>query len=773
MHQILGLRDYFDPKTGQTKKAEKFFDKNWRISDLAQFFKTPDQFLEAIPEEERFNLYYTVSDCLEEPGRRFLRQRDLPFDIDNIDTSQEELTAKVALQALGLDWYKTAVVASGNGVQFLVRTHEPFEDAEYFSKRRDDYKACCAKINEALAREGLPGKADSSVWSPARLMRLPNTWNEKPNKPKRRASILQGNLEAIMFDFKKAAGIPVVEPEEAIVEWPLDVDTNAVLNGCEQLKAMKENPNSIDEPTWYAALSVLSRLGDRKNPMEGREIAHKYSEGHRQYSKAETDLKIDQAMKASGPRTCLSFNMLNDVCRKCKYWGKVKSPIRIEAEDFIKTSRTRFHYYIKNKSGTETAKADYDGLLKWFKKQHEYKVISGRKPEVYIYQNNLWHIMYPIGVTSFAERWFGTEASSYKNNEFATKVLNQFDHLESREWFNESTNGRLHLLNGVLDIKTRKLSPHSTSYGFQYGLDYAYDESAKAPLFEKFLDEVTCGYDGYKKTLLEYGGYCLSNSNCWAQKALLLVGEGANGKSTFMNVLKSLARYAHSSVPIDDIDNPNNARHLEGKLFNISEEGNRIRNTTILKNLVTGGDVTMKKLYGDTYAVENKAKLVCAMNELPPTYDNSEGFYRRFIIVRFRAHFGEGKADRGMNEKLASERAGILNMFLNAYQDMVKRGACFVSEESNTELAIYHKENDDVLSWFNEYLVPAPGNKLDRDAAWLSYQNYCVVCQTKPGKRVTFLRQLGKLVGKDKFGQDHNGVRYYKDLKLRTVDKMA
>ena len=69
MIQILGLREYINKKTGKPAKAERFFEKLWRVKSVAELFRNIEKYVAPIPEEERWNIYFTVAHCFEEKGR--------------------------------------------------------------------------------------------------------------------------------------------------------------------------------------------------------------------------------------------------------------------------------------------------------------------------------------------------------------------------------------------------------------------------------------------------------------------------------------------------------------------------------------------------------------------------------------------------------------------------------------------------------------------------------------------------------------------------------
>ena len=79
---------------------------------------------------------------------------------------------------------------------------------DIFDEQRVFYKAMCDRINIELSKHMLPGKADTSVWSAARLLRLPMTENRKKGKEPKQAYFIQRNLEPQDFDLLEARAHP-------------------------------------------------------------------------------------------------------------------------------------------------------------------------------------------------------------------------------------------------------------------------------------------------------------------------------------------------------------------------------------------------------------------------------------------------------------------------------------------------------------------------------------------------------------------------------------
>lgn len=705
--QILGLRPHF--KNGKETKFDAFHEKNWRAPSVPELFQNLESYVEKIPEPERWNIYYTALHC--GAGKReWAYQEIIPFDVDNIDTEQVSAYHDVILKVLGVKWEETGVVFSGNGLQYIIGLKERITDAKYFDETRRHYKAICAKLNHALALAHLPGSLDPSVHSLARLLRLPGTLNRKPGR-ERRAELLQRVIVPTDFSLVERSGLPSVVESDQISPRAFKrfgkPDTSAVLSGCEFLKHAKAHPEKINEPEWYAALSVLGHLEN------GVALAHEYSQGHKGYSHAETEEKLAQAIEASGPRTCKNIDALWGKCSTCPYNHLVNSPISITGPDHIRTAESGFHdVSVDPKTGALKGKPrpNYEDLRKFFEKENPYKVLGGSKI-VYTWNGKKYAEMADAYLESFAQTHFNPKADTHMRSEF--KNLVQVTNIESEDWWERSTQGAINFQNGVLDLRTMALGPHSPDIAFRYILDYDYDAQAQCPTWMKFMHDITLGDVSLQQLLMEFAGYALSSDSCWAQTALVLEGHGSNGKSTFMNVLRALAgRDNYASLTLSDLRAEGNRQMLDGKLFNMAEEtpSRSLMESSIFKNLVSGGETQVRQLYKKPYVMRNRAKLIFACNELPGSSDTTHGFFRRLLIVPFRATFSDalGNKDPFIEEKLLRELPGIFNEAIRGYQRLLKGRAFTKADASHQAVEAYRREQDSVLSWVEDHVQVHP-----------------------------------------------------------------
>jgi putative DNA primase/helicase len=753
---IIGYRPYFD-HLGKERLGEKFSDKEWTCADHATLFQTLDDVLRVIPEGEHWNLHYSTHHVLPGVGRPFQKCTNYIFDVDKIAgymPSMAEKVAKLTCEFFKLDECKTAVVNSGNGVHVIVALMPEYHFSEDSRYREiwPHYKAACENLTDHLRKNGFPGcVVDPQPWNIRGTSRLPGTKNVKKTGTTD-CTLVQKVLLPQNFDITKFSGLGELPPGEAVPFKELKKfpppDTNAVLEGCGFLKHCKENQSEVSEPEWYAMLSIVGRVS--KDRAECDKLVHEYSCKHPSYDADDTNRKLTHALSV-GPRTCKGINDVwrNSQCVKCPHWGEVSSPIVIKGKDYIATEGTGFWIYKWTKDGNKIDKPDLEGLRLYYERQTPYKSAHD-SGALYIWENKVWRETTDIEVKAFAHKMFDPKPDrDAPRQEFLKRI--QVTNVCVQEWFRENSVRKMNFQNGVLDLDTMEMSENSPKHGFMTVLPYSYDPEARAPHFEKFLDDVTLGREELKETLLEFAGYSLSGDKCWEQKAMILLGEGQNGKSKFVQILRELAgSSAVSALSLSDLDDEKNRFQLEKSLFNVSEETPKyLVDSSIFKNLVSGGDILAKKLYENSYTMRNKAKFWFLCNELPKTYDFTHGMFRRLVIVPFDATFSGKNEDKHIEQKLLPELPGILNMCLAAYFRMQKRGSLIKSEVVANRLREYKEDVDVVRRWVKDNLEILPeinGKYTASKVIYGKYSNDMRLENEKPIPECPFLRRVAKII---------------------------
>ncbi len=176
------------------------------------------------------------------------------------------------------------------------------------------------------------------------------------------------------------------------------------------------------------------------------------------------------------------------------------------------------------------------------------------------------------------------------------------------------------------------------------------------------------------------------------QRALVLVGSGSNGKSTFLRCVENyLGRENISNVGLQQLSDRFASVALIGKLANISTDlpNTRVQDTSLFKAITGGDSIGAEYKFGKIFRFRPFTKLVFSANELPESDDTTNGYYRRYFIVPFDNVFENNPgAGRQLDEMLAddNELSGLLNLALDVLPDVRRRGLSITpSVETATE----------------------------------------------------------------------------------------
>lgn len=775
MIQIIGLRPYTD-KNGVVRLTDTFHEKSWRVENIFELFQNAEAYTKLIPEDQRWNIFYTVANCTEEK-RKFLSQDVLPIDIDGIERGTEAQIVDVVCAELGLDQSKLGVVYSGNGVHILIALKTPITDASYIRTNKAHYKAMCGRINNALYEAALAGKADTVVFSEARLLRMPFTENRKEDKVNRTCELVNRNLVPLDVDLFSLSQLPSVDEGEhihpqALMRLPTP-DAEAVQSKCSFLIRCKEDQKNLSEPEWYAMLSIIGRLPD------GEKLVHQYSAGHPQYHPAMTDEKLKHALEASGPRTCSNISTMHEGCASCPFNGKITSPIQIVGENTIRTLETGFYNIVIKDGVPRQGKPNYDDLVKHYDNIHEYVTISDTE-QVLVWNGKHWQETERSRIHSFAEEWFSPSPSNTMCCEFESKLKRT--NLKPSEFI--QVDGKLNFNNGVLDLETGNIIPHSTEYGFTYTIPYDFAPRGACPTFEKFIKDVSCGDVELGTLIVEYMGYCLSGIDpSLVQKCAVLHGDGSNGKSVLLQLMRELVGAINcTSVSINSLQKDNYRYQLRHKMFNVSDEApsDSFLNSSVFKALVAGDTVEIRKLYHEPIMWKCTTKLMFACNELPFSSDFTHGMIRRLIIIPFRQRFSDeaGNRDPYILSKLLEEKSDIFAYCLKGFAALAARGHKFIEPKSSSEeLRDYVETSDLVERFIASTCKYNAGHKVESQDV---YNLFCLWCQDnnqKPMNFASFCRRFGRKIATrypriEKIrprDEDGNRINLYEGLTINTM----
>ncbi len=311
----------------------------------------------------------------------------------------------------------------------------------------------------------------------------------------------------------------------------------------------------------------------------------------------------------------------------------------------------------------------------------------------------------------------------------------------------------INLLNGTLEIsnKGHRFKEHDPLDYITYALPFKYNKQAEAPLFYRYLQRVVPD-ESSQKVLQEFLGYVFIK-HLKLEKALILLGEGQNGKSVLFEIVMELLGRANVSTKslgdLTDRDSGNDNRaKLANKLLNYGSEirGKNI-DADMFKRLVSGEPVAAREKYKTGFDLENKCKFMFNANKLPTGAEQTDAYFRRFVIVPFTVKITEDEKDPELHSKIISkELPGVLNWVIDGLDRVLEKKKFTQCITADEELERYKRENNTIIIYLEEN-----GITPDSETFWLVndlYREYRSFCQDSGYRKVSkndFSKELVKL----------------------------
>ncbi|MGB9914439.1 MAG: DNA primase family protein [Candidatus Bathyarchaeales archaeon] len=285
--------------------------------------------------------------------------------------------------------------------------------------------------------------------------------------------------------------------------------------------------------------------------------------------------------------------------------------------------------------------------------------------------------------------------------------------------------------NGILNLLTMELRPHSKNYFFRNMIHAEFNPEAQAPTFLAWLNEVLPNEDE-RLCIQELLGYCLYRDYP-LHYLFFLVGSGRNGRSTLLRTLTALlGKESCASVPLELLPERFQVTNLIGKMVNIVSEprSRKTLDTPIIKKL-TGGDLIEAEIKGKqkTLKFTNYAKIIVLANELPPVRDTSLGWWERVIVIEFPVTIPEEKRIPDIEKRWLenpTERSGIINWALEGLRRLMENRRFTKSEAMKQQIAQYQKWSNPAEYFLNKCCEFAPSYWITKKAL---YEAFKIVCE--------------------------------------------
>ncbi len=323
----------------------------------------------------------------------------------------------------------------------------------------------------------------------------------------------------------------------------------------------------------------------------------------------------------------------------------------------------------------------------------------------------------------------------------------------------------------TLNLKTMRVMEPNQKHLITKKSNFIFEKGANCPTWNLFLMQIFNKDLQLIRFIQKAMGYALSG-DVSEQCLFILWGTGANGKSTFLNVMLELFGDYALSTGIETFmkknsEQSNDIARLKGmRLVTTSEieQGRQISESLI--KMVTGEDaLTARFLYGEYFSFKPTFKIFMATNHKPKIRGADNGIWRRIKMIPFTVTIPPEQRDKNLTEKLIAENSGILNWLLKGYAMWKKEGLeePAAVREANEE---YRMDMDSVGTFVTDCL------ELDASLQWrlptnLLYQTYIKWC-SKNNERVMSQKWLGMRMSEKGFKRViTNGQRLWCGLAVK------
>lgn len=301
---------------------------------------------------------------------------------------------------------------------------------------------------------------------------------------------------------------------------------------------------------------------------------------------------------------------------------------------------------------------------------------------------------------------------------------------------------------------------------------------ALAPVFHAFLNRILPD-DDVRSYVQRFFGYALTALTT-EQMFCIFFGEGANGKSTLVDIVAHLLGDYATSVPVMSLVNENNRKGSEATPDLIRLPAARfVRSAepkeglpldeSLIKDLTGGEPINVRRLNHEFIEVHPLFKLAISCNRKPVIRGNDDGIWRRVALVPFLVQIPKEERDKGLSGKLKRELPGILNWMIEGAIDYLNRGG-LQPPEAVTAATQEYRDESDPLGAFVRAAIDVTRNPSDAVEQGQLYEAFKVYC-TREGKTplgtATFARRMPKTAHDFGFEKGKASLSIYTGIRIK------
>lgn len=396
----------------------------------------------------------------------------------------------------------------------------------------------------------------------------------------------------------------------------------------------------------------------------------------------------------------------------------------------------------------------FDKFAQYLKNEYHIVKING---QLHIYNNGIYDYAQKSIETKMIERIPTLTAQR------RTEVMKYLDLI--CEDIEPSEANYIAFNNGIYDLVTDTLIPYTPDIILTNRINHNYNNDAYNELTDTTLNKLVCNDNEVRALLEECIGYCFYRRNELG-KAFILTGDKANGKSTFLDLIKYILGDGNiSALDLRELGDRFSTAMLFGKLANIGDDigdefmqGNAV---SIFKKIVTGNRVKAELKGKDPFEFNPYVKLLFSANDMPRMRDKTGAVLRRLVMIPFNATFTKDDADYDpfIKYKLITEDSieYLIQLGIQGLKRVLHNNEFTVSKKVTNAITEYEEENNPIIAFINEVGADAIVNQSTTDV-YLRYSVFCSQSQLQALSKIAFSKSINKRLGTNTVSRRINGT---------------
>ena len=307
--------------------------------------------------------------------------------------------------------------------------------------------------------------------------------------------------------------------------------------------------------------------------------------------------------------------------------------------------------------------------------------------------------------------------------------------------------------NGLYNVYDDAFVPFTPEHVITNKIEWDYNPNAYWDATNEVLNNIAVGDPAIRSLLEEMIGYCLFRRNELG-KAFILTGSGSNGKSTFLNMLKTMLGKRNLSVlDLKKLGDRFSTVMLFGKLANIGDDisDEFVTDAAEFKKIVTGETIDAEQKGQPKFDFEPYVKLIFSANNIPRIGKgrDSSAILRRLVIIPFNARFNDKnpnfKPFIGDTLKGQESMEYLIQLGIEGLKRVLINRKFTTSQKVQEELDEFEVTNNPILGFFKD--CENDDYEIENEPTsnvYKRYQEYCIANTLTPLSNGEFSKQVKK-----------------------------